>query len=79
MCGRTDDDGQQVITKAHSEPLAQVSYKFKTTRPRGYKTFSSTQLSMKFDLLIIFKFLAMSNSFLRNIAEHANKYENAND
>ena len=49
---------------------------------RGYKTFScSTQLSMKFVLLINIKLLTIANSFLRNIAEHenfsANKYENA--
>ena len=51
--------------------------------PRGYKTFScSTQLSMKFTLLINLKFLTIANYFLLNIAEHeilfANKYENAN-
>ena len=47
------------------------------------KLFScSTQLSMKFVLLINLKLLTTANSFLLNIAEHetfsANKYENAN-
>ena len=44
--------------------------------------FCSTQLSMKFVLLINFKLLITANSFLLNIAEHehfyANKCENAN-
>ena len=52
-------------------------------RPRGYNTFScSSQLSMKFILLINLNLLKIANSFLLNIAEHenfsANKYENAN-
>ena len=52
--------------------------------PRGYKTFflCSTQLSMKFVLLINLELLTISIFFLINIAEHenfsANKYENAN-
>ena len=51
--------------------------------PRGYKPYScSTQLSMKFELLINLKLLTIANSFLLNIANHenfsANKYENAN-
>ena len=41
----------------------------------------STQLSMKFILLLNLKLLTIANSFLLNIAEHenfsANKYENA--
>ena len=50
--------------------------------PEVIKIFScSTQLSMKFVLLISFKLLTIANSFLLNIAEHevlsANKYENA--
>ena len=53
------------------------------TGPEVMKLFScSTQLSMKFVLLINLKFLTIPNSFLLNIAEHeifsANKYENAN-
>ena len=52
-------------------------------RLRGYKKFScSTQLSMKFFMLINLFLLTMPNSFLLNIAEHenvsANKSENAN-
>ena len=51
--------------------------------PEVIKRFScSTQLSMKFVLLINLKLLTNANSFLRNKAEHenfsANKYENAN-
>ena len=51
--------------------------------PDVIKLFScSTQLSMKFVLLINLKLLIVLNSFLLNIAEHenfsANKYENAN-
>ena len=51
--------------------------------PKVIKLFScSTQLSMKFSLLINLKLLTIANSFLLNIAEHenfsANKYENAN-
>ena len=47
------------------------------------KLFScSTQLSIKFVLLIDLKLLTIANSFLLNITEHenfsANKYENAN-
>ena len=47
------------------------------------KVFScSTQLSMKFALLINLKLLTVANSFLLNVAEHenfsANIYENAN-
>ena len=52
--------------------------------PKVIKLFScSTQLSMKFFMLINLKLLTMPNSFLLNIAEHenvsANKYENANN
>ena len=51
--------------------------------PKVIKLFScSTQLSMKFVLLINLKLLTIANFFLINIAEHenfsANKYENAN-
>ena len=51
--------------------------------PLGYYFFScSTQLSMKFFMLINLKLLTIANSCLLNIAEHenffANKYENAN-
>ena len=56
-------------------------------RPQDHKTFfffffffCSTQLSMKFVLLINLKLLTIANSFLLIIAEHenfsANKYEN---
>ena len=51
--------------------------------PEVIKLFScSTQLSMKFALLITLKLLIIANFFLLNIAEHenfsANNYENAN-
>ena len=51
--------------------------------PEVIKLFScSTQLSMKFVLLINLKLLTIANAFLLNIAEHdnfsAHKYENAN-
>ena len=51
--------------------------------PEVIKPFScSTQLSMKFVLLINLKLLSIPNTFLLNMAEHenfsANKYENAN-
>ena len=51
--------------------------------PQIIKLFScSTQLSMKFVLLISLKLLTIANYFLLNLAEHksfsANKYENAN-
>ena len=47
------------------------------------KRFScSTQLSMKFVLLMNLKLITIANSFLPNVAEHgnfsANKHENAN-
>ena len=50
--------------------------------PEVIKLFScSTQLSMKFFMLINLKLLTIANSSLLNIAEHenffANKYENA--
>ena len=52
--------------------------------PEVIKLFScSTQLSMKYAMLINIKLLTIANSFLLNIAEHeffsANKYENANN
>ena len=51
--------------------------------PEVIKLFScSTQLSMKFSLLIYIKLLTIANCFLLNIAEHelfsAHKYKNAN-
>ena len=51
--------------------------------PEAIKLFlCSTQLSIKFVLLINLKLLTIANSFLLNIAKHenfsANKYENAN-
>ena len=54
-----------------------------TSSSKVIKLFScSTQLSMKFVLLINLKILAFVNSFLLNITEHenfsANKYQNAN-
>ena len=54
-----------------------------TSGPEVIKLFScSTQLSMKFVLLINLKLLTILNSFLLNIAQNenftANKYENAN-
>ena len=53
------------------------------TGPEVIKLFScSTEVSMKFVLLINLKLLTIANFFLLNIAEHenfsANKYENAN-
>ena len=55
----------------------------KQSGPEVIKLFScSTELSMKFFMLINLKLLTIVNSFLLNIAEHenfsANKYENAN-
>ena len=55
---------------------------FSCSGPEVIKLFTcSTQLSMKFVLLINLKLLTVSFSFLLNIAEHekffANKYENA--
>ena len=69
--------------------LEETNMKYKstniTTPGEVIKLFScSTQLSMKFVLLIILKLLTNANSFLLNIhiAEHenfsANKYKNAN-
>ena len=51
--------------------------------PEIIKLFScSTQLSMKFFMLINLRLVTIANSFLLNIAEHenfsANKYESAN-
>ena len=59
------------------------SKKEKQSGPEVIKLFScSTQLSMKFVLLINLKLLTIANSFLLNIAEDENfsadKYENAN-
>ena len=55
----------------------------KNPGPEVIKLFTcSTQLSMKFVLLIYLKLRTIVNSFLLNIAEHenvsANEYENAN-
>ena len=60
----------------HMDPLLKPG-------PELIKLFScSTQLSMKFFMLINIKLLTMQNSFLLNLAEHenfsANNYENAN-
>ena len=54
-----------------------------TSGPEVIELFScSTQLNMKYALLINLKLLTSANSFLLNTAEHenfsANKYENAN-
>ena len=56
---------------------------FVNSGPEVIKLFSySTQLSMKFVLLLNVQLLTIANSFLLNIVEHvnfsANKYENAN-
>ena len=56
---------------------------FMQSGPEVIKLFScSTELSMKFVMLINLRLLTIANSFLLNIAEHenfsANKYENAN-
>ena len=56
---------------------------FVRSGPEVIKLFlCSTQLSMKFVLLMNLKLLTIANSFFLNIAEHeiiyANKYENAN-
>ena len=64
--------------------LTQPKLYFTTSGPAVIKLFScSTQLSMKFVLLINLKLLTVANSFLLNIAEYenfsANKYENANN
>ena len=55
----------------------------KNTGPKVIKLFScSTQLSIKFVILINLKLLTILNFFMLNKAEHenfsANKYENAN-
>ena len=65
------------VTRAH------CTLNIKTPGPKVVKLFScSTQLSMKFVLLINLKLLTNANSFLLNIADHekfsANKYENGN-
>ena len=67
-----------------------ISHKYRNWRewatvnpgPKVIQLFScSTQLSMKFVLLINLKLLTIANSFLLNIVEHenffANKYQNA--
>ena len=71
-----------VICKQNRVELSWVNHK-PLSGPEVVKLFScSTQLSMKFFMLINLKLLTIANSFLLNIAEHenfsANKYENAN-
>ena len=71
-----DGHGQRNPTKP-TESLDTVIYISETnkilTRPRGYNFFSfSTQLSMKFVLLINLDLLTTANSFLLNIAEPEN-------
>ena len=63
--------------------VAELGFKLVTPGPEVIKLFScSTQMSMKFALLINIKLLTIANSLLLNIAEHelfsANKYKNAN-
>ena len=67
----------------HASYVAELGFELVIPGPEVIKFFScSTQLSMKFVLLIILKLLIFATSFLLNIAEHenfsANKYENAN-
>ena len=75
------------MTNFHESYVAKLGFKLamygSVVRSQGYKRFScSTQLSMKFVLLINLKLLIIANSILLNIAEHENfsasKYENAN-
>ena len=63
--------------------MLSVKLNFQTSGPEVIKLFAcSTQLSMKFVLLINLKFLIITNSSLLNVAEQehfsANEYENAN-
>ena len=67
----------------HEHYEAELGFDLAIPGPEVIKLFScSTQLSMKFVLLMNLKLLTIANSFLLNIAEHeifsANKYENAN-
>ena len=75
------DMRKRLLGKANSKDPGQPAQ----SNPEVIKLFScSTQLSMKFFMLINLKLrvLSMPNSFLLNIAEHENfsayKYENAN-
>ena len=73
-----------ILAECHGKPLhAVITLNKGTPGPEVIKLFScSTQLSMKFVLLINLKLLTIANSFLLNIAEHetfsANEYKNAN-
>ena len=69
----------------HSIPTSSASADGASAQsgPEVIKLFScSTELSMKFVLLINLRLLTIANSFLLNLSEHenfsANKYENAN-
>ena len=69
----------QLVKRTINAALGDVATQ---TWPRGYETFScSTQLSMKFVMLINLKLLTIADSFLLNIDENenssANKYEKA--
>ena len=73
------------VLQPHHNHLRTAAAITKYSGPEVTKLFScSTQLSMKFVLLINLKLheLTIANSFLLHIAEHenfsANKYENAN-
>ena len=70
-------------TLEHPKLTAVASFLVRILGPEVIKLFScSTQLSMKFILLINLKLLTIANSFLLNLSEHeifsANKYEIAN-
>ena len=57
----------------HESQVAELRFDSVSPGPKVIKLFScSTQLSMKFVLLIYLKLLTTANSFLFNIAEHEN-------
>ena len=71
-----------VVDTDHSFHRQEFS-QYQCSGPEVINHFScSTQLSMKFCVLINLKLLSIANSFLLNLAEHenftANKYVNAN-
>ena len=73
------EDNKQFISNIPRIHTAKIHA---SSGPKVIKLFScSTQLSMKFVLLINFKLQTIAKSFLLNVAEHenfsANKYENA--
>ena len=84
MASKDLSSGIYIMSRFRSSCISALSHQGLCPGHEVIELFScSTQLSMKFVLLINLKLLTIANSFLLKIAEHedfsANKFENANN